>query len=217
MTKPTTTIYQKIHAIMGEVGRIEKDKINETQKYRYLSEEAIKTAVQPLLVKHQLLILPIRQELARFDVPTGDKKQYVAHVSITWRIVDVESGDLIEITTLGSGADSTDKGLYKAITGALKYLLTVSLCVPTGDDPERDGGAATRSMPQRASVKGAKQQDPESAITESQRTRLYAIASSAGKTTAQAKAIIASFGYDSSKDILVRDYDAICQCIQGVE
>jgi hypothetical protein len=33
--------------------------------------------------------------------------------------------------------------VYKSSTGALKYALLTTFLIPTGDDPENDGGDAT--------------------------------------------------------------------------
>ena len=36
----------------------------------------------------------------------------------------------------GTGGDQTDKGMYKAITGAIKYIFIKHFLIPTQDDPE---------------------------------------------------------------------------------
>jgi len=38
----------------------------------------------------------------------------------------------------GSGFDTAEKTVYKAMTGAYKYFLRQLFCIETGDDPERD-------------------------------------------------------------------------------
>lgn len=37
---------------------------------------------------------------------------------------------------IGEGMDTGDKAIYKAITGAQKYVLMKTFLIPTGDDPE---------------------------------------------------------------------------------
>lgn len=51
--------------------------------------------------------------------------------------------------------------------------------------------------------------NPEDAITPKQRKYLFTIASSVGLNTAEAKDIIASFGYSSATEIKKKDFDAI--------
>jgi hypothetical protein len=57
----------------------------------------------------------------------------------TYKFMDAEGkSDCIEGTWFGSGSDTGDKGLYKAITGGIKYVLNTNFLIPTGDDPEKD-------------------------------------------------------------------------------
>ncbi len=121
-------IHKKLNAIMADIGTLKKDKRNEHFKYKYLSEEAIKKAVQPQLVKHgvnfQVEITDVRHE--------GNKTTLL----MTYRFVDIDTGEMFEGTFAGEGVDNQDKGTWKALTGAIKYILTTSFLVPTGDDPE---------------------------------------------------------------------------------
>ena len=43
----------------------------------------------------------------------------------------------------GEGVDKQDKSVAKALTGSRKYLLRHLLCIPTGDDIEREATVAT--------------------------------------------------------------------------
>lgn len=126
--KKTPGIHKKLNAIMADIGTLKKDKRNEHFKYEYLSEEAIKKAVQPQLVKHgvnfQVEITEVRHE--------GNKTTLL----MTYRFVDIDTGEALEGTFAGEGVDNQDKGTWKALTGAIKYILTTSFLVPTGDDPE---------------------------------------------------------------------------------
>jgi hypothetical protein len=52
--------------------------------------------------------------------------------------MDTESDEIIEGSFEGSGIDQGDKALYKAITGGIKYILSSTFLIPTGDDPENE-------------------------------------------------------------------------------
>ena len=52
------------------------------------------------------------------------------------QFIDVDSDHELNGTWSGSGTDTVDKGLYKAITGGIKYVLNTNFLIPTGDDPE---------------------------------------------------------------------------------
>ena len=55
----------------------------------------------------------------------------------------------------------------------------------------------------------------EDQITPKQIKRLFAIAASNEITTEKAKALITSWGYESSKDIKQKDYDEICEKLEN--
>jgi hypothetical protein len=57
--------------------------------------------------------------------------------------------------------------------------------------------------------------DNDKLISDKQRKRLYAIAKEKNISTEKVKQILAKFGYQSSKDVKVKDYDKIIQAIQG--
>ena len=59
-------------------------------------------------------------------------------VRVTITLVDVESGESIILSGLGSGQDSGDKAVMKAQTAAIKYAYLMSLAISTNDDPEAD-------------------------------------------------------------------------------
>lgn len=153
MSAQPLNLYQKLHAIMTEADYIQKDKRNESQKYNYASEAAIKEKLHGLLVKYGVLFIPstneIRHEVFTLhnDTKEGTKTRDVLLTTVKGaaRFVDVATKDELLVGIVGSGSDSNDKGTYKAITGALKYALTGSFLIPTGDDPENEEKASRTS------------------------------------------------------------------------
>ena len=123
------TLLHKLHAIMRAIPRIQKDATNPHHKYAYASEKAIKEAIHPLLVEHGVLF-----QLAITGPPEDTKAGLL--VPMEYSFTDVDSGQQIRQRWYGSGHDRDEKGLYAAITGALKYALTTTFLIPTGDDPE---------------------------------------------------------------------------------
>lgn len=57
-------------------------------------------------------------------------------------------------------------------------------------------------------------ESPDAPISSKQVKRLFAIANTNGISNDKAKAIIASCGYSSSKDVKQRDYDKVCMAIE---
>ncbi len=64
------------------------------------------------------------------------KKTKIRTLVLSYRFYDIATGEYIEGSMEGDGADSGDKGVYKAITGAIKYIMTSTFLIPTNDDPE---------------------------------------------------------------------------------
>lgn len=121
---------QKLHTIMANVDRIKKDKRNEHQKYEYASEKAIKEALHTQFVEQKILMQISTKN------PQIVGAAFCVEVWYTFR--DIESGDFLEGVIIGTGQTRDEKGNYAAITGAIKYILTSTFLIPTGDDPEKD-------------------------------------------------------------------------------
>jgi hypothetical protein len=67
-----------------------------------------------------------------FDGKSGDMT--TVFVSATFACAD--TGATYTVSWMGAGSDKSDKGLYKAYTGAVKYLLMKTFLISTNDDPE---------------------------------------------------------------------------------
>lgn len=208
-------LYRKLSAISAAVDRIEKDKKNTQGNYEYASEKAIKECFHPLFVEHRLMLQPVDQTLIDFSAPAQGKSSYITTIKFQFAVVDLDTGARIPMAIIASGGDSLDKGTFKALTGAIKYLLTTMFLIPTGDDPEGDGQRAPRPAPQARSGATKSAQDPESLITEAQAKRMFALSKASGLTTEQLKALVSAAGYQSSKDIKVKDYDSLCAKIEA--
>jgi hypothetical protein len=217
MASPRTgsTLNSKLWEILTEIERLPKDKANtQGSGYKYLSESALKERFHPLFAQHGLLLVPTRTSELTTMPPSGGKSSYITTFVQAFSILDLESGESLEMEIPASGGDSLDKGVWKGMTGAIKYVLTTLFLIPTGDDPEADGG--TPKERQKPQPKAAGKQDPESAITEAQVKRLFAICSAKKIDPAYAKDIVHEFGYTSSKDIKAKDYEAICAKLEAV-
>ncbi|AYB40002.1 ERF family protein [Brevibacillus laterosporus] len=129
------SVYKKILAVMNDVSYLQKDDKVEfkSTKYKAISEEKVTSAVGKAMREHGLVIIPIHQEHSKTDQLTT--------VNVRYRIVDVDTGDSIEAVSSGTGADTQDKGVGKAMTYAYKYLLLRTFAIPTGEDPDKVSSA----------------------------------------------------------------------------
>lgn len=133
MSKPA--LYQKISKVMGEVRYLSKDDsiaFKET-KYKAISEEKVTSTVRESLLRHGLIILPVKQDHKRDGTLTTVDTEY--------KIVDIDTGEYEILASSGTGADTQDKGVGKAMTYAYKYLLLRTFAIPTGEDPDKVSSA----------------------------------------------------------------------------
>lgn len=142
--KPPMNLWQKIHAVMSDVGYLQKDddvEVGYNRSYRAITEEKVTLSVRAAMVKHGLVILPVRIDMSRDDLTVqtknGERLERLTTVQTAYKIVDIETGDHELIVSAGTGADTQDKGIGKALTYAFKYALLRAFAIPTGDDPDQ--------------------------------------------------------------------------------
>lgn len=139
-------LYEKIASVMKDVSYLSKDDRVDTgngRSYRAISEEKVTSTVRESLQKNGLVILPVRQEHRRTDETVTDqygkqKVNRISSVDVTYRIQNIEDpGDYIEVMSSGTGVDTQDKGVGKAMTYAYKYMLLRVFAIPTGEDADK--------------------------------------------------------------------------------
>ena len=137
---PKVALLAKLSKIMEATGYLQKDKKNKFDGYMYLSEQKIKEHFSDLLVEHKVMFLPKETRVVRSEATTTNtgKPSRLTEVESFYAFVDVETGYEINGMISGQGEDRSDKGIYKAMTGALKYVFINTFLVPAGDDPEND-------------------------------------------------------------------------------
>lgn len=133
-------IAKKLNQIMSEIGYVQKDGINDHQKYRYVSEAGLIDKLRPIMVKHGVVAIPtvVDDDTVEIGATKFGTMQYRTRVVLETQFIDCESGESITVRHIGHGVDTGDKGSYKATTGANKYTLFKTFQIATGDDPEKD-------------------------------------------------------------------------------
>lgn len=135
--KAETTVYSKMAQVMAEVESVKKSAHNDYSNYDYATEADILEAIRGSLVKHKLIVVP--SVLHASTENEAIEKGFVTFLQMQFRIIDTENPEsFLAIDWYGTGWDTTDKGAYKAMTGAVKYFLLKTFLIATNDDPERD-------------------------------------------------------------------------------
>lgn len=155
---------QKLAAMMGEVGYIEKRGRNESQNYDYVQAADVTAIVAKLCHKYGLAFWPCEEDL-EWETRATSKgtAMFVCRAHMKYTFADTETNEQIVVPSTGEGMDVGDKAVFKAKTGALKYALIQTLLIATGDDPEveREDEKTEDQIKPKVVVEGPKMADPK--------------------------------------------------------
>lgn len=145
------SIAKKLCAAMKMVKRVEKRGRNEFHRYSYAKEEDVAEEVRDAMAQAGLALI--------FDIQKMDMEErhtskggttYLTTLHIAYSLVDSEEGATYTFRMIGQAMDDQDKGVYKALTGAQKYVYLKLLMIGTGDDPEDE--KAEKAAPARGAM-----------------------------------------------------------------
>lgn len=125
-------------SIMSKCGYVQKQGKNKFQDYKYAGEGHLLDVLRPAMVEEGLLLIPSGKTRSPID------EHGITHVEVEYTLAHKSGAVWPEkIVAYGDGGDKNskgvgDKGLYKALTGANKYLLFKLFQIETGDDPEKE-------------------------------------------------------------------------------
>jgi len=136
------SIVAKMLRVYAAIDFVEKAGKNVSQNYKYVRAADVVHAVRKAFIEEKLYA-----EI-NFDF-CGDtfliaraKEKDTPFTGIRVRcyivVHDLESDGLLTASGLGTGVDSSDKAVYKAQTGGLKYALRHLALLPDEADPEAD-------------------------------------------------------------------------------
>ena len=199
-------IFQKINEVMKAIEYLTKDDKVEfgNTKYKAISEEKVTTAVRKELVKQGIVIIPIMQESTVTELIRTDKSvNQRADVHTRYRIQNIDDvSDYIEAESNGSGVDTQDKAVGKAMTYAYKYMLLRTFAIPTGEDPDKISSAET-------DYKIQSELNAEKVIDKTKVQALNKSIENAGIKDEVVELILSQYGYTSTSEIKVKDYNSI--------
>lgn len=206
-------IYQKISKVMADVRYLCKDdKVQAGQgSYKAISEEKVTSTVRESLIKHGIVIIPVEQEHTRTDETLTDKygnekTNRMSTVDVKYRIQNIEDkDDYIIATSSGTGVDTQDKGVGKAMTYSYKYLLLRVFAIPTGEDPDKISSQNYDEQFKEVKVKISGEQ--ESAL----RYEITAKKVPSDKVVV----VLSNYGYKTLKDIEENKYEEVYGKIFG--
>lgn len=210
-----TNIFQKINEVMKNIEYLTKDDKVEfgTTKYKAISEEKVTTAVREQLVKQGIVIIPIQQESENKELTRTEKSvNMLTSVHTRYRIQNVDDvNDFIEVESNGTGVDTQDKGVGKAMTYAYKYMLLRTFAIPTGEDPDKISSAETD-----AKIKKEIEAEQEKVISRQKEESLDKAIENRKISDETVLQVLEKYGYSSTKEIKMKDYMSIVQEFQKI-
>lgn len=134
----TRSLVKKLCKVMAEAGYVQKRGHNDKFNYAYATEADVVDSLREKLAARKVFVFPSIIDVVRkpHSKTSSGGDMHITDIMVRWTFVDGDSGEQWECLMPGSGTDTGDKGLYKAITGSSKYLFLKAFMLPTGDDPE---------------------------------------------------------------------------------
>lgn len=177
---PVAGLIAKLAAIMGEMGNVPKSGFNTAQKYAFVRESDVAERLSALLAAKNVFLhqTVLSQRMVELYQTQSGNTMYLTTVEMEFQWYDGDTGETLPPAKfVGTGADTGDKGVYKAMTGAEKYFLMKTFLVSTGDDPEADekvdkavaaAGAAKGARVVRGAQEGVQRGGKSSVATQAQ-------------------------------------------------
>lgn len=141
--EPKMTLNEKLFSVYSLLESIEKNGENTSQNYDYIKAVDVVRAIRA-----QLIAIKVYAEVNFFfeGVPYTIARAKYPDAPFSARdcrcvavFHDLESQEISTGSGLGTGADTGDKAIYKAQTGAFKYALKNSFMVPDEAAPDAEG------------------------------------------------------------------------------
>ena len=207
-------IFQKINKVMNDVKYLMKDdKVVTNAKtganYKAISEEKVTSELRKAMIKHGIVIIPIemitkREDETIKDFQGNDKVNRITTVETRYRIQNIDDkDDYIIAVSAGTGVDTQDKGVGKAMTYAYKYLLLRTFAIPTGEDADQISSEVYSSQFQTQKTK----------ITEAEESELRIRIKESNVPTARVVNVLNEYGYKTLKEIEESKYVEVTQKI----
>lgn len=138
--KKVLTLAQRLLNARKNMKNIKKDAHNNHQNYDYASAENVLSQIRKQLDKEGVTF-KASSKLREIIEPArmGGGKQHMVILDSVYTLINADnSEDREESSWSSTGMDFSDKAIYKAYTGGIKYFLLQTFLIGTGDDPEND-------------------------------------------------------------------------------
>jgi hypothetical protein len=139
------TIYERLIAVMKDVGAVGKNETNVAQRFDFRGIDAVINAVSPAFIKNGVICVPNVLDKKYETIEIGAKRTSMGHaqVVVSYTFYGLE-GDSVTATVAAESMDAGDKATAKAMSVALRTALLQTLALPT-NEPDADASSYERS------------------------------------------------------------------------
>nr|DAZ77226.1 MAG TPA: ERF superfamily protein [Caudoviricetes sp.] len=150
-------IYQAIIGVMSDIGVIGKEKKNAQQGFKYRGVDDVMNALQPVMVRHGLFVVPEIIDQKREERQTKNKGNLIYSVCTVRYTFYAKDGSSVQCVVIGEGMDSGDKATNKAMSIAFKYACFQVFCIPTEEmaDPDAETHPVSQKVAEDPKVAAA--------------------------------------------------------------
>ena len=205
-------IYESITKIMEEVPAIGKEKLNTQQNFKFRGIDDVMNALQPLLAKYKVFIVPQILEQIREETTSSKGGKLIYSICKIKYTFYADVGTFIEATTIGEGMDSGDKATNKAMAIAMKYALFQVFCIPTEEIKDPDDETPSESI--NKSEEKIMEEELDMLVTEQEAKTVYAIMQQKGLNIEQQ--LQHNYGISNTRDLTKRQYASILNAIKNL-
>lgn len=210
-------IYQSITKIMEEVPSIGKTQRNKTQGFMYRGIDDVMNALQPLLAKNKVFIVPEILEQTREERTTSKGVNLIYSICKIKYKFYAEDGSSVEAITIGEGMDSGDKATNKAMAIAMKYALFQVFCIPTDEmkDPDSETPEQSTKKNNAKTVLKPNNEDGEKPISETYIKAFTMWLKNHNISDDALLEILSKYQYTKIEEIKVKDYKTIVNTLNS--
>ena len=129
---------QKLAKAMDDMGALAKDGSNNSQGWTFISESAIKAAIRRVAGKYGFAIIPTKiNKIDKYERKTS-RGGTLYFYDVIQDFIVTDGKEQYEMQMIGTGSDSGDKAVNKAVTVAFKNLEKQLFNVSDQNDPDPD-------------------------------------------------------------------------------
>lgn len=180
-------IFESITSIMGELGAVAKTSKNQSQGFMYRGIDAVMNALNPLLAKYKVFVVPEVLEHAREERTNSSGKNVLYSIAKVKYTFYAEDGSNVSSVVVGEGCDFGDKSMNKALAIALKYCFFQTFCIPTEEmvDPDAECHEVAAKKLTAAQAKGLAAEAETNGLTIEEVCKAYKVSAATELTVEQ--------------------------------